>query len=324
MIEPDKCTSSRVCFIMILAVSLIYGAPFSSFFYNHHKNPVTGIGGAEANLSYTANLLYIEGQEQENLRVITEGIPEPEQYSKAQLLLCTAYRVKRGDTISAIARDFGLNQDSLISLNGIRDTRVIQINQLLKIPNQDGILHKVRNGETLSDLAKKYESDIDSIKTSNELFGENINTGSSIFIPGAKLDRVTLHEINGDLFIWPVRGYITSNYGYRQSPFASTRQFHTGIDIGAYEGTPVTAAMAGRVSNTGYDAVSGNYVVLTHHSGYRTLYAHLSVIRVKTGTYVRTGDRIGDVGNTGLSTGAHLHFTVYKNGVTVNPRALIK
>jgi murein DD-endopeptidase MepM/ murein hydrolase activator NlpD len=82
--------------------------------------------------------------------------------------------------------------------------------------------------------------------------------------------------------------------------------------------------MAGRVSSVGYDATSGNYVVITHHSGYRTLYAHMSFVRTKTGAYVRTGDISGDVGSTGLSTGPHLHFTVYKNGVTVNPRALIK
>jgi murein DD-endopeptidase MepM/ murein hydrolase activator NlpD len=82
--------------------------------------------------------------------------------------------------------------------------------------------------------------------------------------------------------------------------------------------------MAGRISSTGYDDTTGNYVVITHHSGYRTLYAHMSVIRTKAGAYVRTGDIIGDVGSTGLSTGPHLHFTVYKNGVTVNPRALIR
>jgi murein DD-endopeptidase MepM/ murein hydrolase activator NlpD len=82
--------------------------------------------------------------------------------------------------------------------------------------------------------------------------------------------------------------------------------------------------MSGRVISTGFDATLGNFVVITHHSGYRTLYAHMNVIRTRPGTYVRTGERIGDVGTTGLSTGPHLHFTVYKNGVTVNPRSLMK
>jgi murein DD-endopeptidase MepM/ murein hydrolase activator NlpD len=82
--------------------------------------------------------------------------------------------------------------------------------------------------------------------------------------------------------------------------------------------------MAGRVSTVGYNDAFGNYAVISHHSGYRTLYAHLSVVRVKAGAYVGTGQRIGDVGSTGVSTGPHLHFTVYKNGVTVNPRSLMK
>jgi murein DD-endopeptidase MepM/ murein hydrolase activator NlpD len=82
--------------------------------------------------------------------------------------------------------------------------------------------------------------------------------------------------------------------------------------------------MAGRVSAAGYDDILGNFVVINHHSGYRTLYGHMSVIRTRAGAYVGTGERIGDVGSTGLSTGAHVHFTVYKNGVTVNPRTLMK
>ena len=82
--------------------------------------------------------------------------------------------------------------------------------------------------------------------------------------------------------------------------------------------------MAGRVTAVGYNNVYGNYVVINHHSGYRTLYGHLNAIRTRTGAYVVQGERVGDVGSTGQSTGPHLHFTVYKNGVTVNPRALMR
>ncbi len=127
--------------------------------------------------------------------------------------------------------------------------------------------------------------------------------------------------------MWPTSGYITSNYGYRSYPFdddGGGRQFHSGLDIGAPMGSPVRAAMSGRVSSAGWDDVLGNHVVISHHAGYRTLYGHMSVIRVKTGAYVGTGERIGDVGSTGRSTGPHVHFTVYKNGVTVNPRVLLK
>jgi murein DD-endopeptidase MepM/ murein hydrolase activator NlpD len=251
------------------------------------------------------------------------GVPEPKEYSRPQMLLHTSYTIKQGDTVGQIAWNFGLNQDTVLSVNTIKNSRLLQIGQMLRIPNQDGILYKVKNGDSLTKIAENYQVEVSALRTVNELFSERINAGSTIFIPGAKLNLMDLQEINGDLFIWPVRGYITSRYGYRASPFGGARQFHTGLDIGAAMGTPIRAAMAGRVSTVSYNETSGNYVVITHHSGYRTLYAHLSIVRVKAGAYVRTGDRVGDVGSTGLSTGPHLHFTVYKNGVTINPTAVI-
>jgi murein DD-endopeptidase MepM/ murein hydrolase activator NlpD len=250
---------------------------------------------------------------------------EPESLSKTRVLLYDTYTVTQGENISTLAINMGLNQGTLISVNKITNTRLLQIGKVLKIPNQDGILHAVKSGDTLGAIAEKYKVEPEDIRTANELFSENIRAGTDLFIPGAKLDWVSLQEINGDLFIWPLHGAITSPYGYRRDPFNGNHvQFHSGLDIRGSTGTPVRAAMAGRVSNTGFDPVYGNYVVVSHHSGYRTLYGHLSVIRTKSGAYVGTGERIGDVGSTGLSTGPHLHFMVYKNGVTVNPRTLMK
>jgi murein DD-endopeptidase MepM/ murein hydrolase activator NlpD len=252
------------------------------------------------------------------------GIPEPEFFSKPRMLLSESYRVEKGDIIGDLARKFGLNQDTLISYNAIKNTRLLQIGQLLRIPNQDGILYTVNRGDTLSGIAEKYTTSPEDIATVNELFSDTIYEGTTLFIPGARLDWVNLREINGDLFTWPLSGYITSPYGYRKSPFTGVRQFHSGIDIGVGSGTPIRAAMSGRVIVAGWSDVYGNYVVVSHHSGYRTLYGHMSLIRVKNGEFVSTGQRLGDVGSTGLSTNPHLHFTVYKNGVTVNPRTLMK
>jgi murein DD-endopeptidase MepM/ murein hydrolase activator NlpD len=250
---------------------------------------------------------------------------EPEAFSKPQVLLYGTHSVLSGENVSELAVSYGLNQDSIISLNKITNTRLLQIGKVLKIPNQNGILHSVKSTDTLASIAEKYKVDKSAVQTVNELFSENILAGTDLFIPGARLDFAVLQEINGDLFIWPINGAITSPYGYRTDPFNSgNRQFHTGIDIRGSAGTPIRAAMAGRVSQVGYDNVLGNYVVITHHSGYRTLYGHMSVIRTRTGAYVALGERIGDVGSTGLSTGPHLHFMVYKNGVLVNPRALIR
>jgi len=256
---------------------------------------------------------------------LESAMMEPEVFFKNRILFNNFYTVKSGDNISSLAVIFGLNQDTIISVNKITNTRLLQIGRILKIPNQDGILHTVISGDTLGSIAEKHNTDKDTIKTVNELFSEKVAAGTDLFIPGVRLDWVMLQEINGDLFIWPVNGAITSPYGLRRDPFnPSRRQFHTGIDIRGSTGTPIRAAMAGRVSQVGYDHVMGNYVVINHHSGYRTLYGHMSVIRARTGVYVTQGERIGDVGSTGLSTGPHLHFSVYKNGVTVNPRTLMR
>lgn len=248
-----------------------------------------------------------------------------ETVSKSRILIYSSHVVQSGDNISSLAFNFGLNQDTIISVNKITSTRLLQIGRVLNIPNQDGILHTVRAGENLSSIAERYRVEQESIKVVNELFSDKVVTGTELFIPGARLDRTRLQEINGDLFIWPVRGVVTSGYGWRRDPFnRNRRQFHNGIDIRGNTGTPVRAAMAGRVSRVGWDNVYGNYVIINHHSGYRTLYAHLNVIRTRSGAQVSQGERIGDVGSTGLSTGPHLHFTIYRNGVTVNPRALMR
>jgi murein DD-endopeptidase MepM/ murein hydrolase activator NlpD len=226
--------------------------------------------------------------------------------------------------VGGLAVKFGLNQDTIISVNGITNSRQLQINQVLRIPNQDGILYTVKNGDTLSSIASKNSVDIEAVKIANELFSDIVRLNAKLFLPGAKLDQMDLREINGDLFQWPVRGRITSNYGYRPNPFGGgPREFHSGMDIAVAHGTPVKAAMSGRVSAAGYNNVYGNFVVITHHSNYKTMYGHMSAIKVKVGANVVTGQQIGNVGSTGRSTGPHVHFTVYKNGVTTNPRVLI-
>ncbi|MCL2214695.1 MAG: M23 family metallopeptidase [Treponema sp.] len=250
---------------------------------------------------------------------------EPDSLTRPRFLLYDSYMVQNGDNISTLAITFGLNQDTIVSVNKITNSRLLQAGRTIRIPNQDGIFHTVRNGDTLNSLAEQYSADKEAIKIINELFSDKITAGTDLFIPAARLDWSTLQEINGDLFIWPVNGAITSLYGYRRDPFnRNLTQFHNGIDIRGNTGTPIRAAMAGRVSAVGFDNVFGNYIVINHHSGYRTLYGHLSVIRTRTGANVTQGERIGDVGSTGLSTGPHLHFTVYKNGATINPRPLMR
>ena len=292
---------------------------------SQHEDDGIG-GGSQLDVYVSDSINNIDKTElaDDEIECIEAGISEPEYFSKQKILMYHTYTIKPGDMSGKLASDFGLNLGTLISVNNIKDTRSLQIGQNIRVPNQDGILYRVNSSDTLDRIAAKHKVDIKEIKIANELFSDTVKSGSSLFIPGAKMNWVELSEINGDLFIWPVRGRISSGYGYRSHPFTGARQFHSGIDISASHGTPVRAAMPGRVSAAGFDNIFGNYVVISHHSGYRTLYAHLSVIRVKSGTYVGMGERIGDVGNTGQSTGSHLHFTVYKDGKTVNPLNLMR
>jgi murein DD-endopeptidase MepM/ murein hydrolase activator NlpD len=288
--------------------------------WNQPPDIEPGVGG----LAYTETSLEELAIDIEEGDPSLIGLPEPESFSRPRILLHSSYRVEKGDMIGDLALKFGLNQDTIISYNAIKNTRLLQIGQVLKIPNQDGILYTVKAGDSLEMIAESHQSDTEAIRTANELFSDTVHPKTVLFIPNARLDWVDLQEINGVLFIWPLSGRISSNYGSRTHPITGIRQFHTGIDIAAGQGTPIRAAMSGRVTFAGWSDVLGNHVVINHYSGYRTLYGHMSVIRVKNGALVGTGQQIGDVGSTGVSTGPHLHFTVYKDGVTMNPRTLMK
>jgi len=122
---------------------------------------------------------------------------------------------------------------------------------------------------------------------------------------------------------WPVKGWLTSTFGMRKSPFTGRRKMHEGLDIAARTGTPVHATADGVVTQAGIAPGYGKLVVVDHGYGYKTYYAHNSRIYVKVGQRVRRGDRIAAVGNTGSSTGSHVHYEVRRNGVPVNPRKFL-
>jgi len=112
---------------------------------------------------------------------------------------------------------------------------------------------------------------------------------------------------------------ISSPFGWRKSPFTNKREFHAGIDIIGRTGTGVVAPATGEVINLGYDRWLGNYVVLQHSGDLKTIYGHLHEVSVDKGDRVRRGDVIGQVGNTGLSTSSHLHYSVLERNRAVNP-----
>lgn len=243
--------------------------------------------------------------------------------SRDQGLFYSVYRVKKGDTVSGIAFEHGVSIDTIISFNDIQAAKSLRPDQLLKIPSMNGILYDASIGETVQEIASAHEISADRIIETNHLMTETIPVVRTLFLPDARMPSSRLREIAGELFKWPVRGRITSWFGWRSDPFSGNRTFHNAIDIAAPTGTALVASNDGTVTDTGYSPVSGRYVVLKHPGGWSTFYGHMSAISVVPGQRVRQGARIGSVGNTGYSTGPHVHFSVFKNGRAVNPLGVL-
>lgn len=325
-------TSSTIMTSMLICIGAFYAIHANS-------QKLTGQGGADTSAIPSSvrpqNIAEdLEGPDLSELEsdvgeeiVQTENTTGKEEAPAAvfdEELTYFSYRIKKGDMIGVIAEKYDITQDTLLSVNNIRSSRTIQIGQYIKIPSMSGILYTVKStGETPETIAKKYSVDVQKIAVVNELQqNTSLKAGASLFVPDAKLDWVTRQEINGDLFRKPIHGSFrySSYYGWRQNPFdASRRTYHSGVDMACPMGTNIYAALEGTVTTAGWSDVYGNYVIITHHSGYKTLYGHMSKIVAKKGQYVTQNTIIGKVGSTGQSTGPHCHFQVYKNGQTVNP-----
>ncbi len=123
--------------------------------------------------------------------------------------------------------------------------------------------------------------------------------------------------------IWPTRGWVTSRFGYRVSPFTGLREFHQGLDISTQMGTPIIAPADGVVARVGMQGGYGNMITIDHGYGYITRYGHISKAMVKAGARVKRGQTIAVVGTTGRSTGPHLHYEIHINGLPINPKRYI-
>ncbi len=228
------------------------------------------------------------------------------------------HKVKQGETLEAIAKQYNLKTATLMGLNPeVRNGDVIS-GQSLSIPPLDGLTYRFKNEENYTTVAKKYNIRAD------VLFERNgcQRRPKVVFVPGAiwKPEAVPFNAIasrgSDPSVIFQTGGYplpysvpVTSNYGWRMNPVTTIWSFHSGIDLGAPLGTPVLAAKAGRVEFAGWGDGYGNLIELDHGST-GTRYAHLEAIYVSQGQSVAQGQQIGLVGSTGRSTGPHLHFEI--------------
>jgi len=266
--------------------------------------------------------------ESELEQILTSAVSEPQgkevpyqvpQVERFPELSLKTYKMKPGETLLEVAKKHGIRLDTLISMNEITDVRKVPAGAELLIPNKDGILYKVNRGDSLSKIGSLYNTNVRYLVDANDLGSSVIHPGMKLFIPGARLPEMELKRILGDLFLFPTTGRITSTFGIRPDPFTGVRRFHNGIDIAHDPGTPVHAAMAGRVAKIGVHPSYGRYIIVTHGGGFQTFYAHLQSIGTTEGKSVSQGEVIGEMGSTGYSTGPHLHFSVFKNGNPVDP-----
>ena len=239
------------------------------------------------------------------------------------------YAVKAGDTVLGIAAKFGLQPETIQWSNPSIETNpdLLQIGDKLKILPVDGVLHTVVAGDTLASLAAKYKVDVEDIVgyPGNGLADATtpLTAGSEIVVPGGTKPYVARRVVaySGPIpataakgtgaFVWPTSGTITQQYW----------SGHRAIDIGSWTGSPVKASDSGFViaAGSGWNSGYGTHVIIDHGNGFVTLYAHMNSVYVRTGESVSRGQQIGTVGNTGNSTGPHLHFEVRYQGVPRNP-----
>lgn len=240
-----------------------------------------------------------------------EDAPDADQIS--------IYKVRSGDTLTLIAKMFGVSEGTIRSANGLKKGQSVGIGEELLILPISGIKHTVKKGDTIASVAKKYGGDEGEIEVYNDnIVDGKLVVGTEIIIPNGEITESvststksstnkssgkkgkSVSLVSTDGYIRPVTGIVTQ-WGHDR---------YSAIDVGAPTGTPVYAARGGTVisARTGWNGGYGNNVIIDHGNGVQTLYAHLSKIYVSYGQTVEQGENIGAVGSTGRSTGPHLHF----------------
>jgi len=226
------------------------------------------------------------------------------------------YRLKKNENIWDVVIKTHLTIDTLATVNNIPSIYAIPKRASIVIPNMRGRIYYAKKDESIVDIANKFRvPKKDIFRLDNSVF----------FVPLRGFFNVERAMFFGVIFKPPLRVIrITSKYGYRIDPFTKLRTFHKGIDLKAPLNTPVYSAMYGKVKFAGYLGGYGKVVIIEHPYGYFSLYAHLSKILVKKGDKVSTRTKIGFVGNTGRSTGPHLHFEIRKKNQPQNPYIWIR
>jgi len=227
----------------------------------------------------------------------------------------SVYTVREGDTLSEIAEMYGVTTNTILWANDIPKATGVRPGDVLVILPIVGVRHTVAKGESLATIVKEYDANLNEVLEYNSLASADaIAIGDVLIIPGGSIETTVTYSAKPTPtsstgggsqlgFTHPVPGAVRTQgiHGYN------------GVDFGAAHGTAIRAAAAGEVivsKNSGWNGGYGQYIVVRHGNGTQTLYAHLSANHVSVGSWVASGQTIGAMGNTGRSTGTHLHFEV--------------
>lgn len=246
------------------------------------------------------------------------------------------YTVKSGDTITSVANNFGVSNETIIWENNLSKNGTLKEGQNLRILPVSGVAHKVESGDTIYSVAKKYQANAQAIIDFpfNDV-GDNfaLTSGQNLIIPdgapatetskpaptqylaATQIADTNISKLGNGQLVWPANGGISQFFSW----------YHPGIDVANLAGGQIRASDSGTVIISGWPDNSGygNRVLLDHGNGYKTLYAHMSAVYVSAGQKVGKGEVLGAMGSTGRSTGTHLHFEVIREGKHINPYAVL-
>lgn len=230
--------------------------------------------------------------------------------------------VKANEDLNSLSALYGINKETILSVNAIKNLSVIKEGLSLKIPHQNGQLYTVQSGDSLSIITNRYNPGLGwkTLQDINNLSSQNIFPGQKLFIPSATAAADgSLNDYNR--FIAPSTGRIAGLYGqtvvYGNSEEIVSLQ---GIWIEGKEGDPIDASATGVVVDTGNNVNGeGRFVVLSHENGYRTKYAHLKEVKVSISQAIKQGDIIGTMGSSGNIDKVMLYFSIEQDGIALDP-----
>jgi murein DD-endopeptidase MepM/ murein hydrolase activator NlpD len=273
-------------------------------------------------LSHDDALFVQQQAELEQFRQVMES-KSPQAALMPGLDLFAYVRRPSEDLFSLNAR-LGLRYDTLATLNGSPSRDAFSARQLILVPSQDGVFVNDPPRGDLEEMIVATRLAAGRVPLKLVIVRDGQRQAVSFF-PDDSFSGIERAYFLRLLYRNPIdKGRITSFYGWRSDPFTGSREFHTGLDIGAPEGTAVHAARDGTVAEVGSNDEYGKFVVVTHPGGYQTVYGHLSSINATIGEEVSTGFILGAVGHTGRATGPHLHFEVRTKAGTRDPLQLIR